>query len=562
MALVLPFCYRCVICCLVFLLVVAQDGNYQNEQYGREDRQQLQEQTQQRNVKSHSSLSSSASHTIIPSAAEKKTTVDSTRQSVSGVNREKTGHYFREKRIEERRLDPDNNAGNVNDIYNTNKRQPATDRVHKLSSTVPENVEGRNKFKKRRDHQKKALRGNSDVVANLSNKFNPDGSEDILPSKEEYLQRYYEMNRKGKPNTKQEKKDNIEEKNQEVVTPSFKPMTESASLSRKAQDESENSDNATDDVLTKNKRRKSLYVYDQYSDDEVFDHIENDENDDMNYIEYVSKYTGSRVKRHVPRIRDDWAYEDDHNVDYEGLDYRERNKDRHSGRRNRNRRGKGRGSNSNGHDRSSLEIDPNLDPESYDDPDHSHYHISRSPRRRISGKGGGGGGGKRSEGGEGGGGRGSSRDRRYGNRHPDYDSSERGYSDPEGYTEKRTHIPLSSPSLSPSRHSDSYNRYSDDSARARISKSSSQKTCQICTMKKMDREMRLRTLKAQIIKQIGLNELPNITKNDRILPKVPTLKHIIENMTMQRDEPSWRDSPDDKSDDISEQMIITAEKRK
>ncbi|CAE1285648.1 unnamed protein product [Acanthosepion pharaonis] len=592
MALLFQFCYHCVICCLCCGLVFAKDSNslktrHNSAHQKHEKQSQKRDNQQPLDIKPKSRPSAHAtSSRSLESATETKQTessgvllVDSIYQSVTeiaGVNNAETKHYFGPSRVGEKHVGRDNNAANEDDVYILSKRQSATERADKSPSIASEIVDARNVLKNGEDHQGKIHKG-SNIGKNLNNNLNSDGSEISFPTKEDYLHRYYGMNRKERQNIKQRKRARDEEKEREKIissAASSKPMTGPASLSKaKSVHESngqspsdEDSINATGDRMTEN-NRKNLYIYDKHHIGDEINYIEDDEDDNMNYAEHVSKYTGGRVKRRVARVRDEWPYGDDRNVGYAG--YREKNKERYSGGRSRNRRGKGRGSNPYGHERSDLEVGPSFDQVSSDDPDPAEYPMARSPRRSHQktigigkGGGGGGGGGRRGgSGGGGGGGRGAGRDRRYGNRHDEFDSSERSYLEEE-YSEVRPHSASSPPSLSPSRHSDTYARYSEDPSGTKNPKSPTQKTCHICTMKKMDREMRLRSLKAQIIKQIGLSELPNITKNDRILSKVPTLKHIIENMTMQRDEPSWRDFSDDKMDDINEQMIITAESRK
>ncbi|CAI9741743.1 differentiation factor 11 [Octopus vulgaris] len=83
--------------------------------------------------------------------------------------------------------------------------------------------------------------------------------------------------------------------------------------------------------------------------------------------------------------------------------------------------------------------------------------------------------------------------------------------------------------------------------------------CHICNMKRIDKELRLKKLKIQILKQIGMTEFPNVTAGQRI-SQVPVLRQLIDNMSMQRDEPQWKDLPGDYELSFPERMIIIAEK--
>lgn len=79
--------------------------------------------------------------------------------------------------------------------------------------------------------------------------------------------------------------------------------------------------------------------------------------------------------------------------------------------------------------------------------------------------------------------------------------------------------------------------------------------CSRCSENRERRELRLQSIKSQILSQLGLLEAPNIT--DRSLPHIPPLDHLLDRYSMQADAPHFVPGPEYGEED---DFYISAEK--
>lgn len=79
--------------------------------------------------------------------------------------------------------------------------------------------------------------------------------------------------------------------------------------------------------------------------------------------------------------------------------------------------------------------------------------------------------------------------------------------------------------------------------------------CSRCSENRERRAHRLQSIKSQILNQLGMRELPNIT--DKSLPHIPPLSHLLDRYSMQADAPHFVPGPEYGEED---DFYISAEK--
>ncbi|XP_054713932.1 growth/differentiation factor 8-like [Uloborus diversus] len=101
--------------------------------------------------------------------------------------------------------------------------------------------------------------------------------------------------------------------------------------------------------------------------------------------------------------------------------------------------------------------------------------------------------------------------------------------------------------------SDDYDKKDEDDYPASIPEQGN--NCSRCNEKKERKEIRILSIKSQILSQLGLKEAPNITSKN--LPHIPPLDNLLDHYSMQADSPTFVPGPEYGEED---DFYITAEK--